>query len=338
MNKNILAICDKEEEYVYRFQEYLNRKNAYSFQIQVFTSIEQLFLFRKENKIDILILSENLYSEKMQHVNIKNIVLLSESNISKKEDMLSIKKYQSIEKIMQEILNYFDRKIDRKIQFSLPSANTKLIGIYTPVGRCLQTSFALLLGQFLAEKKAILYLNFEPFSGFGKFLKREYSSDLIDLMYLMSTLQDNFILKFKEIVQSINGMDYIPPAFSFLDLSLVTEDKWIHFLNSIMNECNYNYIILDLSDNVQGLLSILQKCEAIYTITKEDGVALAKIDQYEKLLKSMDYQDVLEKTSRFKFPLLKNISYEIEELPYSELAKYVKAIIKEDLHEEISGI
>lgn len=333
-----MAICDKEEEYVYRFQEYLNRKKAFPFQVQVFTRVDQLYLFGEKNKIDILIISENIYTEKIQHMEVNHIVVLTETGIFPKEELFTIQKYQSSEKIIHEILYYYGQLNESGKQVSKQLKDTKLIGIYTPVGRCLQTSFALLLGQFLAKKKNVLYLNFEAFSGFGKFMKREYVSDLIDMMYLMNNLQDKFTLKFNDMIQTINGMDYIPPAFSFMDLSSVTGDKWIEFLNNIIGENNYDYIILDLSDNVQGLLPILQKCEVIYTITKEDGMAMAKIDQYEKLLKTMEYQDIIEKTKHFNFPAFKNIPYEVEQLPFSELAKYVKAIIKEDLREEISGI
>ncbi len=336
MSKNILAICDKEEEYVYRFQEYLNRKKVFPFQVQVFTRVDQLYLYSEKNKIDILIISESIYTEKIERMEVNQIVVLIETGILQQEGLFTIRKYQSSEKIIHEILYYYGQRNENDKQESKRLKDTKLIGIYTPVGRCLQTSFALLLGQFLAKRKNILYLNFEAFSGFGKFMKREYVSDLIDMMYLMNNLQDKFSLKFNNMIQTINGMDYIPPAFSFLDLSSVTGDKWNQFLNNIIEENYYNYIILDLSDNVQGLLPILQKCEVIYTITKEDGIAMAKIDQYEKLLKTMEYQDIIEKTRHFNFPSFKNIPYEVEQLPFCELAKYVKAIIKEDLREELS--
>ncbi len=338
MSKSILAICDKEEEYVCRFQEYLNRKKAFPFQVQVFTRVDELYLFNKKNKIDILIISESVYAEEIHSMNINHVVILAEEGILSKDELFILQKYQSSEKIIHEILYYYARLNESSIEINRKLKNIKLVGIYTPVGRCLQTSFALLLGQFLAKKKNVLYLNFEAFSGFGKFMKREYVSDLIDLMYFMNNMQDKFILKFNDMIQTINGMDYVPPPFSFLDLSSVTGDKWIQFLDNIIRESNYEYIILDLSDNVQGLLQILQKCEVIYTITKEDGMAMAKVDQYEKLLRTMQYEDIIDKTKHFNFPALKNIPYEVEQLPFSELAKYVKAIIKEDLHEEISGI
>ena len=335
MSKHIMAICDKEAEYANRFQEYLSRKKAFLFQVQIFTSPEQLLLFSEKNKIEILVISENSYSEKMNQIKTNHLVVLSEKGTTAGEDLFIIPKYQSSEKIIHEIMYYYE-KLNTGNIFLQSTKEVKMIGVYTPVGRCLQTSFSLLLGQLLSKRHKILYLNFEAFSGFGKFMKREFQTDIIDMMYLTNHMQDNFHSKFQNMVEHIHNLDYIPPAFSFMDLSAVSGEKWIQFLDTIKQMGDYEYIILDLSDNIQGLLSILQKCDTIYTLIKEDGMAMAKIDQYEKLLKTMEYQDIIDHTKRFQFPCFKSIPMEVEELPFCELAKYVKAILKEDLHEELS--
>ena len=40
--------------------------------------------------------------------------------------------------------------------------------LYSPVHRCLQSSFALTLGQLLSEKHPTLYLNFEHYIGISE--------------------------------------------------------------------------------------------------------------------------------------------------------------------------
>ncbi|MDD2972326.1 MAG: hypothetical protein PHE02_09385 [Lachnospiraceae bacterium] len=337
MSKKIMAICDRETDYANRFQEYVNRKVAFSFQVQMFSTPEQLLQFSKSNKIEITILSENAYTEAINELDTSHIVLLSETGTVINEALFMISKYQSSEKIIHEILYVYGKSDSHQKQKKGLSKNVKMLGIYTPIGRCLQTSFALLLGQFLGRKNRVLYLNFEPFSGFGKFMKREYQTDIIDMMYLMNQMQDKFSAKMHSMIENVNGLDYIPPAFSFMDLSSISGEKWVQFLEYMEREGNYDYIILDLSDNVQGLLSILQKCYKVYTLTREDGMSMAKIDQYERLLQTLEYQDILQKTKQFAFPQMKNIPMEVEQLPYCDLARFVKAIMKEDLNEELSG-
>lgn len=340
MSKKIMVICDRETDYARRFQEYLNRKVGFSFQVQVFSNPKQLVTYSKSNKIEIAVLAENAYSNEMNQMEANHMVILSEHSEKeelKEKELFIISKYQSSEKIIHQILNYYGKSNTGNAGQKTLTRKTKLIGIYTPIGRCLQTSFALLLGQLLGRKSKVLYLNFESFSGFGKFMKREYQTDMIDMMYLMNQMQNCFPAKLQNMIEHVNGLDYIPPAFSFMDLSSITGERWIQFLESIQGEGEYEYILLDLSDNVQGLLSILQKCHKVYTITREDGMSMAKIDQYEKLIRTLEYQDVIDKTKRFAFPQMKNIPVEVEQLPYCELARYVKAIMKEDLYEELPG-
>jgi len=59
----------------------------------------------------------------------------------------------------------------------------QIIGVYTPIGRCLQTTFSLTLGQMLAKHYKTLYLNFEIYSGFARMMSRNFNSDIADLMY-----------------------------------------------------------------------------------------------------------------------------------------------------------
>ena len=39
----------------------------------------------------------------------------------------------------------------------------KVLGVYSPVGRCLKTSFALTMGKLLAQEERVLYPNLEEF-------------------------------------------------------------------------------------------------------------------------------------------------------------------------------
>lgn len=97
-----------------------------------------------------------------------------------------IDKYQSVEAVVRKVLELAAQK------GLLPPAarvgnrqEMKLIGIYSPVGRCLQTTFSFTLGQLLARKHRVLYLNFECFSGLGKMLRQEFQADLSDLIYFL---------------------------------------------------------------------------------------------------------------------------------------------------------
>ena len=42
---------------------------------------------------------------------------------------------------------------------------SRMIGVYSPIGRCGKSSFAFTLGQVLAREEKVLYITLEEFSG-----------------------------------------------------------------------------------------------------------------------------------------------------------------------------
>jgi len=335
LNHKILAIYDQDEEYGSRLTEYFSKKQNHPYQIHLFTKKEAIQRFCKKNTITGLLISESSYFAEADELKTDFRILLLDCGFENVVGYSSIRKYQSCEKIWKEIVRLIGPD---KFIGSTEMKRTKVIGVYTPIRRCLQTSFALLLGQMMAKKKSVLYLNFEPFSGYSRFQKTGANEDITNLMYFISNARDKFYQQFQNSIRSVCGLDYLPPAFSFIDLAIITSEQWLQLLHMIESECSYDFIILDLSDNLQGLFQILEQCERVYTITREDGISMAKINQYEQLLSETEYRGIIERTKHFKFPEFRSIPNEIDQLPFCELAKYIKIIIKEDLDEQLSEV
>ena len=91
---------------------------------------------------------------------------------------------------------------------------------------------------------------------------------------------------------------------------------------------------MDLSDCVMDLWEILKHCDRVYTITRNDSIAAAKIEQYEKVLESMQQQSVLTKTRKWELPLFKKLPLRFEELTYGDLAGYIRKEVFPDLFGE----
>ena len=88
-------------------------------------------------------------------------------------------------------------------------------------------------------------------------------------------------------------------------------------------------MILDLSDYLNDLFDILLVCDKIYTITKEDGMALAKMQQYEQLISCMQKEEILGRTRKVALPKFEEIPSRLEELAFSQLAEYIREEILE---------
>lgn len=333
MKRKILAVCDSEEEYTSRMQEFLCTREELPFEIHAFTDTEKLEESSKKEEIEILLISESDYSEKIREFPIENIYLLNESGQMEYDNVEQISKYQSSEKILGQVLDFYSKRRDlpRKIKTKFP---VNVIGVYSPVGRCLQTSFSLAMGQILAKKHKVLYLNFESFSGLGQILQHDMEMDLTDLLYYYANTKERFRYRLESSLQTLNGLYFVPPAVSFLDLQSITAETWLELLMAIEEEGMFEYIILDLSDCIQGLLELLRRCNLVYTILKDDNMAAAKIHQYEEFLEDMDYGDILDKTKKQKMPYIRKIAPKLEQITYGELGEYVRRVLREDMQYE----
>jgi cellulose biosynthesis protein BcsQ len=324
-----------EEDYAYRMMEVLKARKDLNFDIHVFTSVSNLLSFGQAEKsqIECLLITESTYTEEVKELGIPHVFILNESGTMVEENhFYNINKYQSADCIVNDVMAYYidySIKVPRK---SLKTGKTaKIIGVYSPVKRCLQTTFSMTLGQILAKKHKTLYLNYESFSGFSLLTGRSYRADITDMMYLFECVKEKFVYKLNTITENVNGLDYVPPATIYPDLMNISGNQWKALFDELREQSDYEYIILDLSEYVNGLLQILEECDWIYTITRGDCYATAKMEQYERFLHDLDFTDVVSKTRKLNLPIFKNIPFKYDEMTYSELATYIKEKLIDDL-------
>ena len=358
MKQKIFAICDMEEGYAVRLSEYILDKVRLPYTMHLFTKVEELQKFAGQEEIAVLVIAESalrmLREEYVRRQVAQMFVLQEDEELREREaDGLScgnesgstdekqpmaedklhyISKFQSPEQIVTILTESITNLSDWKIRTTAENTDMKLIGIYTPVKRCLQTSFAITMGQILAKEHRVLYFNFENYSGFGQMLKREFAMDMIDLMYYFRCDKEKLALRLPAVTQNMNGLDYIPPMQSYAGRREVTGEEWLELCRCIAGIGQYEYIILDLDDSMDGLFDLLRSCYKIYTITREDGFAVAKINQYEQILQFHEMEEIAAKTVKCRFPVFKDITADLNLMTHGELAGYVKAIIREDLY------
>ncbi|MBD5547669.1 MAG: hypothetical protein HDQ97_09755 [Lachnospiraceae bacterium] len=332
MDKGILAIFDSEERYAYRLMEFISGKTNLPFEVYVFTDGNRFFSCSKIKDIECLLISESAYKQEVETLNIPHIIILSESGENLNKALHHINKYQSCETILHEVMAYYSDK-SKTVPAALRTGlkKMKIIGVYTPVGRCLQTTFSLTLGQMLAKSCKTLYLNFEIYSGFARMMSKNFDSDISDLMYYFSCAREKLAYRMESMIETVNGLDFIPPADIYQNLAGIRGNQWIDLFQEIEKSSEYEYMILDLSDGILDLWDVLRECDYIYTISREDGAALAKIEQYEKALESMDYGDITARTTKWKLPIFKQLPVHFEELTYGELAGYIKSKVFPEL-------
>lgn len=325
--EKVMVLCDTEDEYAQHMTEFLNKHKELPWKIRTYTSVQDLI---KEEKaeLELLVVSESAYCREVEEISALRTVILSESGVIRWEDVCYVDKYQQAEEVLKELLQIYMEIADADLPKLKRSCNTVFIGNYSPVRRALQTSFALTMSQMLAREHTTLYLNFEHYAGVPELCPDMQTLDMADLLYFLNADQEKFQLRIKSICRHMGNLDYIPPMKSGQNLLTITASEWTGLLRKIEEVGEYEYVIMDLSESMQGLFDILRMCKVVFTLTKEDRVARSKLLQYEQLLTLYEYDDVLGKTRRLNLPHIQRLPEEPEQLTRGELAALVNDLLK----------
>lgn len=335
MKKSIFAICDMEAEYAANFTDFLNQKRNIPFDIQAFTCAESLLAFGREHYIELLLISGRTMCPEIRELGIGKIIILSEGNYAPELEVYpSVYKYQATSAVVREVMAcYGEEKTIMPSVYPILKKKTKIIGVYSPVRRCLKTSFALTLGQLLARDQAVLYLNLEGLSGFESMMGKSFSHTLSDLLYYVKQKDSNLILRMNSMIETENELDYIPPVQAPSDIPGTVWEDWERLLSEIDLHSSYEVLLLDIGDGVSDLFPMLERCDSIYMPVLEDLVSEGKIRQFEGLLKAWDYTQILPRIKKLKLPIhmldTTSTNY-VRQLPFSDLGVYVKAMLLEE--------
>jgi len=322
-DKRKVILFDTEEEYVTRLWDFLSKQRGVMWDLIMYTRLEML-LQEAGNPISILVASERSYSTDLGRLKAERILILNESGRLRLANYRNVSKYQAADDLFRLILEEYAQISSEDTSLLRCGTKCFFIGIFSPVHRCLQTNFALTMGQIIAKKHRVLYLNFEHYGGDGELTQTSHKRDLADLLYFLDASADEFGLRLQIMRERKGRLDYIPPVKNPEDLLHIRAKEWIRFLEKLEATGEYDYIIMDLSDSLQGLYEILRICRRVFTITKEDRFAKGKLLQYEHLLEQEEYQDVIEKTSKCALPMITGLPEGIENYTRGDLAEYVE--------------
>lgn len=327
--ENLFLLCDTEEEYAELFGEYLRTQRDIPWNIRIYTDVGEMLEKEKKSSAAMLVASESAYCEEMKVLRPEQVVILNESGLVRWEKVRNVNKYQQANKVLRELLEIYMESAAVQLPRLNKDCGTRFIGMYSPVKRCLQTSFALTMSQLLAGSGATLYLNFEHYVGVTELLPDRQTRDLADLLYFLNAEEERFRLRIKTMIQHKGSLHYIPPMKAGQNLLTVTAGEWLSLLRRIGELGEYEYVVLDLSENLQGLFDILRMCTKIFTLTQNDHISQCKLMQYEELLAHCEYGDVLDKTKRCCPPLIKRLPDALEQYTRGELADFVKKEVRE---------
>lgn len=220
-------------------------------------------MFSSPQRVDILIVSEELYNTSLLRHNIGNIFLMSEQD-SGDEDVSSnvtrIFKYTNIKVIFSQIMG----KSSNAFEMQSNKRKSQIVVVSSACGGVGKTTVALGICSCLALKnqKRVLYINADYLQSFQNLIANK--APITDMeVYTNLASSDNVAYEdIKHVVRN-EGFYYLPPfktALLSLGIDYLT---YINIAISAKNSNEYDYVIIDTNTSFDEykakMLSIADK-------------------------------------------------------------------------------
>lgn len=294
MNRINLVIADSDGSYLDSLANIMLSGHSRWFQISTFTKIDSLtkILKNSTHMVDILLIEPSLYSDDLPLDNVNLVFILGNSRLNEDFDEFTIiDKYQPVDTLVADIIRNHTEKSQGNIINITGDKNTKLIGVYSPVGGAGKSSLSVNLSvQCAANNKSVFYLNLEDINSTHNYFTNTSDKNLSNVLFYLKE-------KGKNLGQRINALRslddskvyYFPTQDSMLDMNDMTPDEMSLLITELIKIGQYDYIFVDMSTSLsKNNIAIFRHCDKIVYLLTPDLVAKEKSELLEK-----DFQRVL---------------------------------------------
>ena len=261
--RKTIVLCDSDSVYAARFMEYFKNKQDFDWDIAAFTNTDKLVAYLQGHMIEILLVGSKEILEAVTGEPVPYRYLLTEERQEAFAEG-GIFRYQSVERIMEQILTDYVRK-QKEQTAALNPKHMNIITIFSPISDGQDASFAWSLGFQLARQRKVLFIPLELYPIKSLEFVDQSRQALSEFMYYLKE-DSNIIIKLKELLHYSNNLSYLTGASHGFDLlSLNKEDiqRWITMLRT---NTDYHSVIFYLSFYQEAGMELLRLSDSAVLI------------------------------------------------------------------------
>ena len=231
-------------------------------------------LFSTPQKVDVLIVSEQLYDSSIQKHNISNIFVMSEKqeNVTESANVIGIFKYKNIKEIFNIIVGKSDLNPSVQVE-----KTTKVIYVCSASGGVGKTTLSMAIGNYLTDNyKKVLYVNASHLQSFGSLLKNSTPIQANDFYVRLSVNgTEVYSVARREIIKET--FYYLPPFKAALTSFGLSFSVFERLISEAKASNEFDYIIVDsnssFDENNARLIGIADKVVIVTTQSKDSVFA-----------------------------------------------------------------
>ncbi len=305
MHSGIIAVWDSDREYAEKLCNYLRKQGGLGPSAVSFSDKDRLRQAIEHRQVAVTIAGGDAREEAWLHSS--PLVFLTEERRDLEEDnhgdqgtFTCVYKYQPADRIVQAVSRVSCRDAaDRRALSGKQTVGSpaRIRGVYSPLGGCLKTSFGLVMGCLLAERKRCLFLSLEAHAGFRTLFGRQYPIDLADLFAVIRRGEDP-AEGLADALQPFGKLHYIPPVIWPVDIREAEFSELKELLHCLAVSGRFDEIVVDVGRDLARPERVLALCDEIYRLEKEDVFSQAKLSEYDCYLRVSGCEGIIERTKK----------------------------------------
>lgn len=275
MSKIKVVIVDQDINYIIPIQKKFIKELFGQIDLEIIDDLSYFnTYFSNPQKIDILIIQEELYHSKICMHNIQHIFLLTENEeeISKVSgNIYKLYKYSNVTELFNKIVKINSEEL--LLQYN--SNKTQVIVVTSACGGVGKTTLSLAISRALSNQyKRTLYIDAEYLQSFQMLLKN-VKPIVNDEFYASIKMKNVDIYKLlKEKIED-NNFNYVPPFKSSLMSLGIDFSIYKEVISLIKESKDYDYIIVD-TDSVmnENKVDLLDIADRVLVICKQNDYTM----------------------------------------------------------------
>lgn len=264
MAKPRIIIVDSDINYIIPLQLKFVNDFFEKIDLEIVTDKEYFeTLFSTPQRVDILIVAEDFYSQVLQRHNISHIFVMNEQYEEEQTADLNVNhifKYTSIKEIFNEITGKSADVL--KIQNS-GKKETQVALFFSASGGVGKTTVAMGVSASLTQNyKKVLYINASHLQVFHHMLENHSSITASDVYAKLTTVNENAYSEIKHVIRK-ELFNYLPPFKASLMSLGLSYSVFENIILSAKKSGDYDFIIVDadvtFDEDKASLLNIADK-------------------------------------------------------------------------------
>lgn len=297
----LLAVCDEEKDYGLQLSAYARACGSFSFRIQPFTSEAMLQDYRKGREVDAVLLEESLYRPE-NWKDYGGALFLLGNGVGKEAGLPRLYKYQPAGDLLAELTAEYSSRMPRGRKRTVSKRKMDIHGIYSPVGRCGKSSFALALGLELARTEQVLYLNLEAWPALEGLCGLQGEWTVSDFLYLLRERREGLLEQLQLMLVQLGRLELLCPAQSPADLAVVPPGDWRYFFDQLRCYSGYTAVVLDIGDCLQPVEELLALCTTVWLPVRDEPEAREKLERFTGFLEKTCGPELGKGFTRLRLP------------------------------------